>query len=55
MYMNITNWTDTHVNLTDEINEKHILNYYVDCIENSDDLSFVSTYMIDSFDLDILI
>lgn len=37
---------------TDEINEKHILNYYVDCIENSNDLSFVSTYMIDTFDLD---
>lgn len=36
---------------TDEINEKHILNYYVDCIENSDDLSFVSTYMLNTFDL----
>lgn len=39
---------------TDEINEKHILNYYVECIENSDDLSFVSTFMMDNFDLDKL-
>ncbi len=39
---------------TDEINEKHILNYYVDCIENSDELSFVSTYKLDSFDLEML-
>lgn len=39
---------------TDEINEKHILNYYVDCIENSDDLTFVSTYKLDDFDLKML-
>ncbi|PAT01049.1 hypothetical protein CI105_08520 [Candidatus Izimaplasma bacterium ZiA1] len=29
---------------TDEINEKHILNYYIDCIENTDDVSYVNTY-----------
>lgn len=39
---------------TDEINEKHILNYYVECIENSDDLSYVSTYLIENFDIDML-
>lgn len=40
---------------TDEINEKHILDYYADCIENSEDLAFVSTYLIEEFDLDKLL
>lgn len=39
---------------TDEINEKHILNYYVECVENSDDLSFVSTYLMENFDFKML-
>ncbi|QLY40647.1 DUF2726 domain-containing protein [Hujiaoplasma nucleasis] len=39
---------------TEEINEKHILDYYSDCIENSNDLAFVSTFFLDSFDLDTI-
>lgn len=34
----------------DEINEKHILNYYVDCIENTDDVIFVNSYTFENFD-----
>ena len=29
------------------------MNYYIDCIENTDDVSYVNTYLIDSFDLEM--
>ncbi len=38
----------------DDVKESHLLDYYVDCIENADDFEFQSTYHIKSLSLDVL-